>query len=174
MRSRNGRSLSLRISRRSTSLPGTGVPVTSEPKRTTSSNSGSRSTSACTYSCSARWTASLSKYVTLTVLNHSLRRCDRPLRVGPGVEVHRRPFRVRVRIPGRDVVLVQLLGRLDELVGRSGDRRKLPEKPAHRVTAGRSEEHTSELQSLAYLVCRLLLEKKKTTTHVTSRNNKLL
>src|SRR2546425_8092317 len=28
---------------------------------------------------------------------------------------------------------------------------------------GRSEEHTSELQSLAYLVCRLLLEKKKIT-----------
>src|SRR2546425_1551885 len=27
----------------------------------------------------------------------------------------------------------------------------------------RSEEHTSELQSLAYLVCRLLLEKKNTT-----------
>src|ERR1041384_8430286 len=27
----------------------------------------------------------------------------------------------------------------------------------------RSEEHTSELQSLAYLVCRLLLEKKKKT-----------
>src|SRR2546425_7409561 len=30
--------------------------------------------------------------------------------------------------------------------------------------SGRSEEHTSELQSLAYLVCRLLLEKKKNTT----------
>src|SRR3989441_2479842 len=30
-----------------------------------------------------------------------------------------------------------------------------------RLTVGRSEEHTSELQSLAYLVCRLLLEKKK-------------
>src|SRR5205823_8887268 len=29
------------------------------------------------------------------------------------------------------------------------------------VTDIRSEEHTSELQSLAYLVCRLLLEKKK-------------
>src|SRR5687767_15701329 len=29
------------------------------------------------------------------------------------------------------------------------------------TTAPRSEEHTSELQSLAYLVCRLLLEKKK-------------
>src|SRR3989441_9189224 len=28
-------------------------------------------------------------------------------------------------------------------------------------TRNRSEEHTSELQSLAYLVCRLLLEKKK-------------
>src|SRR5205823_14317204 len=31
---------------------------------------------------------------------------------------------------------------------------------------GRSEEHTSELQSLAYLVCRLLLEKKNRTTIV--------
>src|SRR2546425_4927545 len=30
-----------------------------------------------------------------------------------------------------------------------------------RLTNFRSEEHTSELQSLAYLVCRLLLEKKK-------------
>src|SRR2546423_3292397 len=30
-----------------------------------------------------------------------------------------------------------------------------------RRLARRSEEHTSELQSLAYLVCRLLLEKKK-------------
>src|SRR5687767_15745507 len=29
------------------------------------------------------------------------------------------------------------------------------------LKAARSEEHTSELQSLAYLVCRLLLEKKK-------------
>src|SRR3989441_2428014 len=43
-----------------------------------------------------------------------------------------------------------------------------PPRPAlssstHRQTAGRSEEHTSELQSLAYLVCRLLLEKKKRT-----------
>ena len=29
------------------------------------------------------------------------------------------------------------------------------------ITLGRSEEHTSELQSQAYLVCRLLLVKKK-------------
>src|SRR2546425_1426590 len=33
--------------------------------------------------------------------------------------------------------------------------------PRGRHIAARSEEHTSELQSLAYLVCRLLLEKKK-------------
>src|SRR2546425_1460095 len=32
----------------------------------------------------------------------------------------------------------------------------------------RSEEHTSELQSLAYLVCRLLLEKKKQKPNVSS------
>src|SRR2546423_9230140 len=31
---------------------------------------------------------------------------------------------------------------------------------------GRSEEHTSELQSLAYLVCRLLLEKQKSNSSV--------
>src|SRR2546423_5047716 len=37
------------------------------------------------------------------------------------------------------------------------------------IQNGRSEEHTSELQSLAYLVCRLLLEKKK-TMHFKSRN----
>src|SRR5688572_32772514 len=41
--------------------------------------------------------------------------------------------------------------------------------PRHRVAAGfgtrvvRSEEHTSELQSQSNLVCRLLLEKKKTS-----------
>src|SRR4029078_11779725 len=34
----------------------------------------------------------------------------------------------------------------------------------------RSEEHTSELQSLAYLVCRLLLEKKNTDSRSTSRH----
>src|SRR2546425_7645998 len=33
--------------------------------------------------------------------------------------------------------------------------------PVRRASRSRSEEHTSELQSLAYLVCRLLLEKKK-------------
>src|ERR1019366_10608144 len=36
--------------------------------------------------------------------------------------------------------------------------------------AMRSEEHTSELQSLTNLVCRLLLEKKKNTNHRTSHD----
>src|SRR2546425_6643051 len=37
-------------------------------------------------------------------------------------------------------------------------------KPPRAAARVRSEEHTSELQSLAYLVCRLLLEKKKKDT----------
>src|SRR5437879_9880509 len=36
----------------------------------------------------------------------------------------------------------------------------------------RSEEHTSELQSPMYLVCRLLLEKKKTTSQPTTRSTR--
>src|SRR2546425_7955460 len=36
-----------------------------------------------------------------------------------------------------------------------------PVEPSRDGLCERSEEHTSELQSLAYLVCRLLLEKKK-------------
>src|SRR3712207_7911428 len=35
------------------------------------------------------------------------------------------------------------------------------------ITDMRSEEHTSELQSRQYLVCRLLLEKKKNRKHIT-------
>src|SRR2546423_11238981 len=42
-------------------------------------------------------------------------------------------------------------------------RRAVPSPCAHTRDGTRSEEHTSELQSLAYLVCRLLLEKKNTT-----------
>src|SRR2546425_2496548 len=44
------------------------------------------------------------------------------------------------------------------------DRKHEAHEVFRRPYAGnRSEEHTSELQSLAYLVCRLLLEKKKKT-----------
>src|SRR5258707_9750917 len=47
-----------------------------------------------------------------------------------------------------------------------------PRRPAVTVRP-RSEEHTSELQSRQYLVCRLLLEKKKKNRpHKSSRTNK--
>src|SRR5687767_15621366 len=42
-----------------------------------------------------------------------------------------------------------------------GDPHQGPGFPGRSAGPVRSEEHTSELQSLAYLVCRLLLEKKK-------------
>src|SRR5256714_3420585 len=48
--------------------------------------------------------------------------------------------------------------------GQHGQRRKKPSDYGTQLAAKqklRSEEHTSELQSLAYLVCRLLLEKKR-------------
>src|SRR5438045_4610383 len=40
-----------------------------------------------------------------------------------------------------------------------------------RLSVPRSEEHTSELQSLRHLVCRLLLEKKKENSRRQSRTN---
>src|SRR5205814_10364354 len=49
--------------------------------------------------------------------------------------------------------------------------------PPPASSRGRSEEHTSELQSLRHLVCRLLLEKKKkldrNTVHTTPTNASL-
>src|SRR2546423_5234121 len=43
-----------------------------------------------------------------------------------------------------------------------------PHSPQSAAKNKRSEEHTSELQSLAYLVCRLLLEKKTNTSGLPS------
>src|SRR2546425_4486121 len=54
-------------------------------------------------------------------------------------------------------LLHQLVHR-PQLAGRIG---RVPRFEVLEPSAVRSEEHTSELQSLAYLVCRLLLEKKK-------------
>src|SRR2546425_1895409 len=55
-----------------------------------------------------------------------------------------------------------LLAVLDDAGARlPGDEWIAGQRVRYLVEAGRSEEHTSELQSLAYLVCRLLLEKKK-------------
>src|SRR5205823_8920992 len=44
---------------------------------------------------------------------------------------------------------------------KSDEFRGMRTEPSTLHSSDRSEEHTSELQSLAYLVCRLLLEKKK-------------
>src|SRR5947209_15253863 len=63
-----------------------------------------------------------------------------------------------------------LLGRsvwplLDDLAGDVGARDVIAAHPELRAGGDdRSEEHTSELQSRQYLVCRLLREKKKTAT----------
>src|SRR3712207_8697640 len=43
--------------------------------------------------------------------------------------------------------------------------------PSARSEPSRSEEHTSELQSRQYLVCRLLLEKKKYNINLTYTHN---
>src|SRR3712207_6979657 len=66
-----------------------------------------------------------------------------------------------------------------DLDGAEGERRHRAELTANAVATrrlddppladgARSEEHTSELQSRQYLVCRLLLEKKKTQHHTTT------
>src|SRR2546422_7872928 len=66
----------------------------------------------------------------------------------------RRPRAVEVRVRGRSGPEVELvLERRHE----HGDHRRR-RRPGE---GGRSEEHTSELQSRLHLVCRLLLEKKK-------------
>src|SRR5205823_14159131 len=74
----------------------------------------------------------------------------------------RAPDRLAPRLPPGGVVALRLpAGRARP---RDGVRWPAAEAAAGRVRGDRprrrSEEHTSELQSLAYLVCRLLLEKK--------------
>src|SRR2546425_2431100 len=63
----------------------------------------------------------------------------------------------RLRGVDREALVVDETGRA-QLRGRGRGAR---EERARADRDDRSEEHTSELQSLAYLVCRLLLEKKK-------------
>src|SRR2546425_9526829 len=65
-------------------------------------------------------------------------------------EVDRLGLRADVRFPGKVDRVADLLRGSDLFL-----------LPSQTESFGRSEEHTSELQSLAYLVCRLLLEKKK-------------
>src|SRR2546425_9615613 len=75
---------------------------------------------------------------------------------------------VRADTSGRPVLIADVAGLLeavpDFLIITARDGSLLfasPDARALTFQQVRSEEHTSELQSLAYLVCRLLLEKKK-------------
>src|SRR5258705_9398165 len=69
-----------------------------------------------------------------------------------------RPAGIRDRIPP---VLFRPNRRSEAATGHGGLQ---PAAAARAAARDRSEEHTSELQSLRHLVCRLLLEKKKTLT----------
>src|ERR1035441_2051960 len=90
--------------------------------------------------------------------NHETRSPPRSLRCSGGVVRlglgHRRPANLGP-MPRRCPGLAQHFGR--ELY------RAMASEPEYKHAVGnshRSEEHTSELQSLRHLVCRLLLEKK--------------
>src|SRR3712207_7418184 len=60
-------------------------------------------------------------------------------------------------------------GRRPLLPGGRGPRGCPGRRPRRTVPRPRSEEHTSELQSRQYLVCRLLLEKKNSTYPCSTR-----
>src|SRR5687767_15762093 len=62
----------------------------------------------------------------------------------------------REGVPGEPSARLERRGDALERAATVGPGRQVQERPERR-----SEEHTYELQSLAYLVCRLLLEKKK-------------
>src|SRR3712207_8848418 len=83
--------------------------------------------------------STLFPYTTLFRSDHVRRLVARAQCVGPGAAAEDVPFGPAVRV----------LARLSGAEFTVAQRRR-----------GRSEEHTSELQSRQYLVCRLLLEKK--------------
>src|SRR3712207_6955571 len=58
-----------------------------------------------------------------------------------------------------------------DVPGENGGTTRLHVKRYWPARGGRSEEHTSELQSRQYLVCRLLLEKKKITQSLVQTHN---
>src|SRR3712207_8561346 len=72
-----------------------------------------------------------------------------------------RQLQPRNQFPGRTLALAQQAQ--DTATVRFGDHFEEGHADDDRRTILRSEEHTSELQSRQYLVCRLLLEKKKNT-----------
>src|SRR3712207_7778250 len=80
---------------------------------------------------------------------------------GPFLEQEDVPVGIVERITGYRQYLVTLEGAANHAGTTPMDLRRDPMAGAAEII-GRSEEHTSELQSRQYLVCRLLLEKKKT------------
>src|SRR3712207_7215435 len=82
-------------------------------------------------------------------------------------------FRSRAQHDARlhaDVGVREALGRLGPALRRAR-RRAVPDRGRPLRARARSEEHTSELQSRQYLVCRLLLEKKKIQMHALIRSS---
>src|SRR2546423_11527114 len=84
-----------------------------------------------------------------TTLFRSLQARTAGLELGPPVLPPQLPGPRRLRLLPHPALQLRCPGR------------QLCRPRVHRSPDARSEEHTSELQSLAYLVCRLLLEKKK-------------
>src|SRR5438045_7357521 len=73
-------------------------------------------------------------------------------------------FFLMIRLPLRSTLFpYTTLFRSLKMRGVRSDALLVNRKTGERLTRRRSEEHTSELQSLRHLVCRLLLEKKKLT-----------
>src|SRR5438876_11586473 len=90
----------------------------------------------------------------------------RPAGRTQGIDRH-----VGARVRERRIMLGLTQQQLADLIGVTYQQAHKYERGINRVSAGRlfeiaqvlrSEEHTSELQSPVHLVCRLLLEKKKT------------
>src|SRR5687767_15216565 len=82
-------------------------------------------------------------------------------------------FRSLARV-GRDLRFPISIGLGDALANALHLRRRQLEVALAWLAFLRSEEHTSELQSLAYLVCRLLLEKKKKKKNIMNYRNNIL
>src|SRR2546422_6535234 len=80
-----------------------------------------------------------------------------PLSRSPGSSGHAPPVQAAVLNRLAHVLRVE-----PRRAGQVGDGAGVPPHPQDRPHHRRSEEHTSELQSRLHLVCRLLLEKKKT------------
>src|SRR5438093_8414013 len=85
----------------------------------------------------------------------------------------RRSSDLEERVLGADTLDLRR-GRCDEAAPFLGHRGEAgPAEGGRFIAPSRSEEHTSELQSLTNLVCRLLLEKKKKKTKLEKQSAEL-